>query len=152
MTCNIQMSAFANIQPGPRKKINFFFGPGDLLYSNDAHWEIASRLREEKRRSSKVIFCKSVSEERFAHKREICDFENPVKRGLCSRPKIKNTASLAAFARTSAFRPPVAYFNRQTPKPRNAGRLCARFFHPESCGEKTFLFPALRLDIVRTGA
>ena len=110
MTCNNQMSAFGIIQSVPRKKIYFFFGLDDLLYSNDAHWEIASRHGEESCRSSKERFCKSVSEERFAHKREIRGFENPLKRGLCSRPKINNSASLAAFTRTSAFRPPVAYF------------------------------------------
>jgi hypothetical protein len=123
MTCNFQSSASGKIQPGPRKKIYFFFRRNDLLFSDDAHWDKASRYREEIRRSSKERFCKSVSEERFARKREIRDFENPVKRGLLKRPKIMNTASLAAFARTSAFRPPVACFNR-----RAAGRRKTRAF------------------------
>ena len=116
MACNNQMSAFGIIQSVPRKKIYFFFGLDDLLYSNDAHWEIASRHGEESCRSASFSFCKSVSEERFAHKREICDFEKPRKKGLLKRPKIINTPSLGAFARMSAFRPPVAYFNRQRPR------------------------------------
>ena len=116
MTCNIQMSAFAKIQSITRKKIYFFFGPDDLHYSNDAHWKIASRHGEESCRSASFSFCKSVSEERFAHRREIRDSEKPRQRGLLKRPKIINTPSLGAFVRTSAFRPPVAYFNRRSPR------------------------------------
>ena len=135
MTCNIQMSAFGNIQSATRKKIYFFFGPGDLLYSNDAHREIASRHGEESCRSSKESFCKSNLEERFAHRREICDSGKPLKRGLLKRPILIKTPTSGAFGRTSAFRPPPAYFNRQASRGRETGRTCAvseaeGFFRP----------------------
>ena len=116
MTCNIQMSAFGNIQSKTRKKFYFFFGLGDLLYSNDAHREIASRHGEESCYSSKERFCKSFSEERFAHRREICDSGKPLKTGLLKRPILIKTPTSGAFRRTSAFRPPAAYFNRQGPR------------------------------------
>ena len=135
MTCNNQMSAFGIIQSETRKKIYFFFWLNDLHYSNDTHWEIASRHGEESCRSSKERFCKSVSEERFAHKREICDSGKPLKRGLLTWPKLIKTPTFGAFRRTSAFRPPSAYFNRQASRGRETGRSCAvseaeSFFRP----------------------
>ena len=113
MTCNSTMSPFGNIQSETRKKIYFFFELNDLQFSNGAYVKIASRHGEESFRSSSFSFCKSVSEERFAHKREICDFKKPLKRGLCSRPFLINLPSLGALGRTSAFCPPHAYFNRR---------------------------------------
>ena len=126
MTCNSTMSAFGIIQTETRKKIYFFFGPGDLLYSNMRHWEIASRHGEECFRSASFSFCKSLSEERFAHKREIWVFKKPLKRGLCSCPFLIKSPSLGAFGRTSAFRPPPAYFNRQSPRRRGNGAFARK--------------------------
>ena len=147
MTCNIQMSAFGNIQSETRKKIYFFFGINDLHYSNDAHWEIASRHGEESCRSASFSFCKSVSEERFAHKRENRDSEKPRKKGLLKRPKIINTPFLGAFARTSAFRPPVAYFNRRSPRAaRHAASVRNILFSRKSRENKDFFSWAFRLD------
>ena len=123
MTCNSTMSAFGIIQPETRKKIYFFFGPDDLLYSNMRHREIASRHGEESFRSASFSFCKSVLEERFAHKREIWVFKKPLKRGLCSRPFLIKTRSLGAFGRTSAFCTPRAYFNRRPARRRGNGVL-----------------------------
>ena len=122
------MSAFEIIQSETRKKICFFFGLNDLLYSNMRHREIASRFPEESRRSASFSFCKSLSEERFAHKREIRDFKKPLKRGLCSRPFLINTRSLGAFGRTSAFRPPPAYFNRRAAGRRGNGAFARKSF------------------------
>ena len=128
MTCNSMMSAFEIIQSNPRKKIHFFFGPDGLLYSNMRHWKIASRHGEESFRSASFSFCKSLSEERFAHKREIWVFKKPLKRGLCSCPKFIKTPSLGAFGRTSAFRPQPAYFNRQSPRRRENGAFARKSF------------------------
>ena len=128
MTCNSMMSPFENIQSETQKKIYFFFGLNDLHYSNDAHWEIASRHGEESFRSASFSFCKSVSEERFAHKREIWVFKKPLKRGLCSRPFLIKTRSLGAFGRTSAFCTPRAYFNRRPAGRRGNGALVRKSF------------------------
>ena len=128
MTCNSTMSAFGNIQSETTRKIYFFFGPDDLLYSNDAYREIASRFPEESCRSASFSFCKSVLEERFAHKREIRNFKKPLKRGLCPRPILIKTRSLGALGRTSAFRPPVAYFNRRATGRRGNGALVRKLF------------------------
>ena len=153
MACNNQMSAFGIIQSAPRKKIYFFFGPGDLLFSNGAHWEIASRHGEESCRSSKERFCKSVSEERFAHRREIRDSGKPLKRGLLKRPILIKTPTFGAFGRTSAFRPPVAYFNRQAPRAaRHAASVRNILSSRKLRKNKRFLSSMFRLDIVRTGA
>ena len=153
MTCNSMMSEFEIIQLEPRKKICFFFGPDDLLFSNMRHWNKASRHGEESFRSASFSFCKSVSEERFAHKREIRVFKKPLKRGLCSRPFLINTRSLGALGRTSAFRPPVAYFNRQLPRRRGNEALVPQIIFRKKVAEnKRFFFRAFRLDIVRTGA
>ena len=84
-----------------------------LDFRHGAEWNKASQFDEEKRRSSKERFCKSVSEERFAHKREICDSGKPLKRRLLTRPILIKTPTFGAFRRTSAFRPPSAYFNRR---------------------------------------
>ena len=153
MTCNIQMSAFAKIQSITRKKIYFFFGPDDLHYSNDAHWKIASRHGEESCRSASFSFCKSVSEERFAHKRENRDSEKPRKKGLLKRPKIINTPSLGAFARTSAFRPPVAYFNRRSPRAARHAAFVRNILSSRKLREnKDFFSWAFRLDNAPSGA
>ena len=128
MTCNSTMSAFGIIQSETRKKIYFFFGPDDLLYSNMRHREIASRHGEECFRSASFSFCKSLSEERFAHRREIRDFKKPLKRGLLKRPILIKTPTLGVFGRTSAFRPPPAYFNRQSPRRRGNGALVRKSF------------------------
>ena len=63
-----------------------YFRAFDLLFSNGAHWNKASRLGEEKRHSSKENKCKSNTEESFAHRREIYVFEKPLKRGRLTRP------------------------------------------------------------------
>ena len=153
MTCNIQMSAFAKIQSITRKKIYFFFGPDDLLFSNGANRNKASRHGEESCRSSKERFCKSVSEERFAHKREICDSGKPLKRGLLTWPILIKTPTFGAFRRTSAFRPPVAYFNRQAPRAaRHAASVRNILSSRKLRKNKRFLSSMFRLDIVRTGA
>ena len=147
MTCNFTIRAFENIQPETRKKIYFFFGPDDFHYSNDAHWKIASRHGEESCRSASFSFCKSVSEERFAHRREIRDSEKPRQRGLLKRPKIINTPSLGAFVRTSAFRPPVAYFNRRRPRAaRHAAFVRNILSSRKSRENKDFFSWAFRLD------
>ena len=106
-----------------------------LDFRHGAEWNKASRFGEEKRRSSKESFCKSNLEERFAHRREICDSGKPLKRGLLKRPILIKTPTSGAFGRTSAFRPPPAYFNRQASKGRETGRTCAvseaeSFFRP----------------------
>ena len=153
MTCNNQMSAFGNIQSAIRKKIYFFFGPDDLLFSNGANRNKASRHGEESCRSSKERFCKSVSEERFAHKREIRDSGKPLKRGLLTRPILIKTPTSGAFRRTSAFRPPAAYFNRQAPRAaRHAASVRNILSSRKLRKNKRFLSSMFRLDIVRTGA
>jgi len=153
MTCNFTIRAFEIIQSETRKKIYFFFGLNDLHYSNDAHWEIASRHGEDSCRSASFSFCKSVSEERFAHKREICDSGKPHKRGLCSRPKIINTPTSGAFTRTSAFRPPVAYFNRRRPRAARHAAFVRNIFSARKLREnKDFFSWAFRLDNTPSGA
>ena len=153
MTCNNQTSAFGIIQSATRKKIYFFIGLDDLLYSNDAHWEIASRHGEESCRSSKENYCKSVSEERFAHRREICDSGKPLKTGLLTRPILIKTPTSGAFVRTSAFRPPVAYFNRQAPRAARHAASARNILSSRKLRKnKRFLSSMFRLDIVRTGA
>ena len=153
MTCNSTMSAFGNVQSKTRKKIHFFFGPDDLLYSNMRHWELASRHGEECFRSASFSFCKSLSEERFAHKREIWVFKKPLKTGFCSRPILIKTPTFGAFRRTSAFRPPVAYFNRQAPRAARHAASARNILSSRKLRKnKRFLSSMFRLDIVRTGA
>ena len=153
MTCNIQTSAFGNIQSATRKKIYFFFWLGDLLFSNGANRNNASRHGEESCRSASFSFCKSVSEDRFAHKREICDSEKPLKTGLLTWPILIKTPTSGAFGRTSAFRPPAAYFNRQAPRAaRHAASVCNILSSRKLRKNKRFLSSMFRLDIVRTGA
>ena len=153
MTCNSTIRAFAKIPSITRKKIYFFFGPGDLLFSNGANRNKASRHGEESCRSSKERFCKSVSEERFAHRREIRDSGKPLKRGLLTRPILIKTPTFGAFRRTSAFRPPSAYFNRQAPKAaRHAASVRNILSQRKLRKNKRFLSSMFRLDIVRTGA
>ena len=142
------MSAFEIIQLEPQKKICFFFGLNDLLFSNMRHWNKASRHGEESFRSASFSFCKSVPEERFAHKREIRDFKKPLKRGRCSRPFLINTRSLGAFGRTSAFRPPPAYFNRRTAGWRGNGALVRKFLSEKKLWRNKDFFSA-RFDWIK---
>ena len=124
-----------------------------LDFRHGAEWNKASRFGEEKRRSSKESFCKSNLEERFAHRREICDSGKPLKRGLLTRPILIKTPTFGAFRRTSAFRPPAAYFNRQAPRTaRHAASVRNILSSRKLRKNKRFLSSMFRLDIVRTGA
>jgi hypothetical protein len=91
------------MQVGLGKINKLYFRDSGLLFSNGAYRDKASRPGEESSGSSKLLFCKYFYEESFAHSREIRGFENPLKRGLWSGPKINNSPSSGAFGRTSAF-------------------------------------------------
>ena len=106
-----------------------------LDFRHGAEWNKASRFGEEKRRSSKESFCKSNLEERFAHRREICDSGKPLKRGLLTRPVLIKTPTFGAFGRTSAFRPLPPILIGRPHGWRDTRRLFATFFPQESCGK-----------------
>jgi hypothetical protein len=69
------------------------------------------------------------------------------------RPKIINTPTSGAFARTSAFRPPVAYFNRRRPRAaRHAAFVRSILSSRKLRRNKDFFSWAFRLDNTPSGA
>lgn len=124
-TCNFTMRGMQQVKSVRRNKRSLF-SAFRLDFRDNAKWKIASRFGEEKRRSSRLFYCKSVCEDLFAHGREIRYFFFPRFWGLLKRPNKAKTPIIGAFPQTSAFCPPSAYLNRQSPLRREAGRVCAK--------------------------